>query len=495
MAKSIPFGSWTKFALAFSIAASAWAIADSTTAPTTSPATNPAPADAGNYTVVHRGDLNLALDFKGVFEPVQPFEVRLSPRRYHDDFIITHVVPPGAKVSKGDLLLELDTDKIDTAIAAAQNDLNIADANLAKAQADVQLGQQADAKSMSAAKQQLVDVQTQLKRWDDIDGSIALLANSMPSRIADYYVENADDELNELKKMYKSEDLTSETADIVMKRAIRVLGLQKLLDKTSHAANDRYADFESGIQREQFVNAVDQQTIGVAQLNATQVQSADLRQTSLVTAQAAEQQARKNLDQLQRDRQLFSIASGIDGIVVYGSFKHKTWTPIDPDHLAPGEKIQPDQMLLTVYQPGRLTLTAECPENQLAYFSAGTRVHVTPQAVPDLAYDGTCHVTSVVAESQGSSQIFNIAVDLPTVDPRLAPGYWADVNYNAGQRQNVLLVPVTAVWRDKVWVSTPNSKNPEPRTVVTGASDGRNVEIKSGLADGDSVLTQAPAGH
>ena len=146
------------------------------------------------------------------------------------------------------------------------------------------------------------------------------------------------------------------------------------------------------------------------------LQGSDLRQTSLVTAQAAAAEARKNLDQLQRDRELFSIASGIDGVVVYGSFRQKAWKTIEPDQLAPGEKVQADQVLLTVYQPGKLGLTAECPENQLGYFSAGTKVRVTPQAVPDLEYEGICQTPSVIAENQGQDQIFNIKVVLPGVD-------------------------------------------------------------------------------
>jgi multidrug efflux pump subunit AcrA (membrane-fusion protein) len=52
-------------------------------------------------------------------------------------------------------------------------------------------------------------------------------------------------------------------------------------------------------------------------------------------------------------------------------------------------------------------------------------------------------------------------------------------------------VPATAVWRGKVWTSPPGSNEEEARRVVTGASDGQDVEIKSGLAEGDTVLTQA----
>jgi multidrug efflux pump subunit AcrA (membrane-fusion protein) len=96
--------------------------------------------------------------------------------------------------------------------------------------------------------------------------------------------------------------------------------------------------------------------------------------------------------------------------------------------------------------------------------------------------------------------VFNIPVDLPTVDPHLAPGYTADVNYDAGTRHNVLLVPLTAVWRDKVWTTKPvpgikagqpGSSIDQARVVVLGASDGTDVEVKSGLSEGDVILTQA----
>ncbi len=40
-------------------------------------------------------------------------------------------------------------------------------------------------------------------------------------------------------------------------------------------------------------------------------------------------------------------------------------------------------------------------------------------------------------------------------------------------------------------MTKPGSPVEEPRSVVIGASDGRNLEIKSGLSEGESVLTNA----
>jgi multidrug resistance efflux pump len=480
-------------ALLTALAIATWITIGRADAPATA-STAPAPDTSGKTTLVRRGDLDLALDFQGVFEPVNPLVVRIRTKQYHDDFIVKHAIAAGTKVARGEVLLELESAKIDLAVAAAQNALNIAQANRAKAQADVSLGQQSDALAMSSAKNDLVNAQTSLKRWDDIDAGMQLLAAKLQSRISDFYVENDTDELDQLRKMYNSEELTNETADIVLKRAVRTLDLDTTTNKIAHSITDRYAQFEQGILREQLASRLGQETIGVSQLSAAQIQGKELRDAALVTARAAEAEASKNLDELRGDQGSFTITSGIDGIVVYGNFSQRAWHPIEPEQLAAGEKVQPDQILMTVYRPGDLQLSLQCPEGQTGYFSPGTKVRIVPLAMQDLNYDGICEAMSVIGEAQGPQQAFNLIVDLPSVDGRLAPGFAADVNLDAGTIHDVLLIPLTAVWRDKVWVSKPGpngTTTEEARIVTLGKSDGENVEIKSGLAEGDEVLTQA----
>jgi multidrug efflux pump subunit AcrA (membrane-fusion protein) len=277
---------------------------------------------------------------------------------------------------------------------------------------------------------------------------------------------------------------------------VRILDLETQISRIDHGLVDRYSQFEAGIMREQMSNSVNVQTVGVAQLGASQTQASELRQTSLVAARAAADEAQKHLDRLKRDREFFTVTSAIDGVVVYGSFNHQAWHPIEPDVLAPGQKAQMDQVLMTVYSPGKLRLAAQCPENQVSYFQPGTKVRVAPVALSDVAYQGVCQPPPAVTEAQGPRQVFNVIVDLPSVDPRLAPGFSADVNLDAGVCKGVLLVPATAVWRSKVWTAPPTSGAEEARRVVVGATDGQEIEIKSGLAEGDTVLTQAnrPAG-
>ena len=91
------------------------------------------PPDTGSRTEVRRGDLTLSLDLDGTFVPQGAAEIRIRPKEFSGDLIVAKTSANGAKVAKGDVLLELDTKKIDRQIAAAKNDLSVALANLTSA--------------------------------------------------------------------------------------------------------------------------------------------------------------------------------------------------------------------------------------------------------------------------------------------------------------------------------------------------------------------------
>ncbi len=77
----------------------------------------------------------------------------------------------------------------------------------------------------------------------------------------------------------------------------------------------------------------------------------------------------------------------------------------------------------------------------------------------------------------------------------LFAGMAATVVVDAGVAEDVLVVPVTAVQgsvqRGNVWVVGPDGAQ-EERAVVLGLTDGDQVEVREGLAEGDSVLAFVP---
>jgi len=80
-------------------------------------------------------------------------------------------------------------------------------------------------------------------------------------------------------------------------------------------------------------------------------------------------------------------------------------------------------------------------------------------------------------------------------DVQVFSGLPAKVTIAAGTAENVLLVPTTAVEGEagtgNVWVVAADGAT-EKRPVTLGITDGSNVEVKTGVAEGDEVLQFVP---
>jgi multidrug resistance efflux pump len=328
-----------------------------------------------------------------------------------------------------------------------------------------------------------------MKWWDQNDNQIVQLMMTISEKMGAFQVESSEDELAQLKKMYKSEDLTNETADIVLKRAVRILDIYKTMIQANALELKKGREYQIKIVREQLATQVDVAKQSVAQTEATLKQQAVTRQTATALAKVAVDTAADKLADLQKDAQQFKVVSEIDGIVSYGSFRNKAWTAIPAEQMKPGEKVQAQQVLLTVWEPTKLKIVSDVAESKLTSLPVGSKVRISPAIMPDVNYDGSVEHIEPIGAAKGEQQAFDFDATLGPVDAKIVPGYKAQVTLPAGKSEEVLIVPTAAVSKGRVWVKV--GEKEEARDVVVGRSDSTNVEIKSGLKEGEQVLKQA----
>jgi multidrug efflux pump subunit AcrA (membrane-fusion protein) len=105
---------------------------------------------------------------------------------------------------------------------------------------------------------------------------------------------------------------------------------------------------------------------------------------------------------------------------------------------------------------------------------------------------GTDAGSSGGTESASTGATVSCAVPAGT---RVFPGLAADITIPAGEAPDVLTLPTTAVEgladTGNVWIASDGGE-PEERAVGLGISDGKVVQITSGLAEGDMVLEFVP---
>ena len=73
----------------------------------------------------------------------------------------------------------------------------------------------------------MAEAEQNVKWFDTVDGPQMLKGVDIQLAMAKNQMNDEQDELDQLKKMYKSEELTNATADIVVKRAVRQLEMSK----------------------------------------------------------------------------------------------------------------------------------------------------------------------------------------------------------------------------------------------------------------------------
>jgi multidrug efflux pump subunit AcrA (membrane-fusion protein) len=255
------------------------------------------------------------------------------------------------------------------------------------------------------------------------------------------------------------------------------------------AREAKVKSFDYGVARQKLLFAIEQQKQALAELVARQQQQSTVRRTSLVSAQVAADKAQQKVDELRDDLEAFEFDAPFDGIAYAGEFLQGRWKDANPRLLREDEKLPAGQVIMTLIPKDKLRFVLEVPEDKLRWISAGLKVQVIPTGLPDASSTATCGDLPPAGVMREREQFFLIPAALDTVDPRLRPGQKATARIDLNLT-DVLVVPVTAVSKDRVKIVGPDGES-RWQGVVTGATDGEMIEIYSGLKEGDEIFTRA----
>jgi RND family efflux transporter MFP subunit len=143
-----------------------------------------------------------------------------------------------------------------------------------------------------------------------------------------------------------------------------------------------------------------------------------------------------------------------------------------------------------------LRLILPVPESAVPTVHIGQQVEVR---VPTLNRSFPGRVARFVEKVSLATRTMDTEVDVPNPSLVLIPGMYAEVNLTLDHRAKVLAIPVMAVDMDnsdaqpgaaqigQVLIVTPNNRV-EKRKVILGIESPKNVEVRSGLNEGDSVV-------
>ncbi len=193
--------------------------------------------------------------------------------------------------------------------------------------------------------------------------------------------------------------------------------------------------------------------------------------------------------QLQRLRELYqrSAVAGKDVVDAESDARQAETTLRETEGKLRQQGYDPAQ--LGALRAGEILAVADVPENRIGAARKGQVALLKFAAYPGEPMTGT--VVAVGETVDPATRTVHVTILLKDPAGRIKPGMFAKA-YIAEKTTAALQIPVSAVVsadaRDFVFVQIAPGRYVR-REVITALDDGRVVEIKSGLAPGDSVVT------
>jgi len=166
------------------------------------------------------------------------------------------------------------------------------------------------------------------------------------------------------------------------------------------------------------------------------------------------------------------------------------------DPVVPLSTYQEGTVLLTMAAMSDLLFRGTVDEIDVGKLKEGMPVTIKVGALPEAHVEGRLAKISLKARKQDNATVFPVEIALVnTHGAVLRAGYSANADIIIARRDSALMIPERLVTfagdSATVTVLLPDGKT-EVHKITTGLSDALNVEVLSGLADGDKVVEPAP---
>ena len=423
--------------------------------------------------------------------PSETTRIRLEPKAW-TVFEFTHLAAHGSKVAAGEVLVAFDTEDIDKKLTDEGRALATSELTHAQAEMDfsnlsetVPLKLDALRRAARIAKEENLYFTTTRRKTTEDHAAHAL-------KRAKETLENQQEELRQLTKMYAADDLVEETEEIILtrqrdavKHAEFALRMEQLdYDRTLKVTLPREADTLAASERET--------ALALAKGEADLPRHLKLQKIQLETATTALARDKESLAKLQADRKLFEIKAPGAGWFYYGNIEDGRWST--------GELLK--TLMLGGQAPVKRAFATFIPASSklalMAFVDDAAARSLTPELKGRATLAGREDLDIPVKLSK--------LADTPEPDGRyracfevswpagisIAPGSNAEVSLITYEKTAAIAVPTKALtftpagWTAEVKLADGKT---ERRPVKRGRASKTTSEILSGLEAGQVILT------
>ncbi len=462
-----------------------------------SDSTKPTPA-----TITLKQDkFRVELSLEGVLEAKNSYEVSFHAETW-SDFVVHSAVAQGTKVSKGDTLIEFDTIRIDEQLRDIEAGKKLAELGLEQSSLEVRLLEQSMPLELQVAERVARLAENDLQQFVSQDRELSKKQADFMVKMYANYLDYQKEELKQLEKMYKADDLTEETEEIILKRTRDSVEQVEFMNEMAKIDREQLLKIQLPRREDSLKESLNRTALTLQRARTTLPIALDKARLELERQKFERERAVERLARLQRDRQLMKITAPADGIVYYGQCQYGQWSSASSiaSRLRPGGRVSADEVIMTIVSPERFFVRATVPEKDLWQVRRGLTGTAQLTGYDDIKLPASVDELNTIPNPDGR-YLAALLIDAAQVSkdmPALAAGMTCKAKLTTYTKDDALLLSAKVVHVDKhdedqhyVWLPGTDDK-PVRRNVAVGRRTTEAIEIKKGLEVGEKVLRDAP---
>src|SRR5688572_9274253 len=451
-------------------------------------------APSGGVATAKKGDYRITVTEEGTFQARESVALKVTAQVFHQQMTITKIVDEGSTVAKDEVLIELDKGEIDRLISQAELELQAEKNNVVQAAEDLRVQKEQNAFDLNKAKEEVNAAERDLKKWEELEQPKKISEAKVVISDATQAVKDNENEVLHMEKMFEKEFVAKEKVD----KAKQALDKAKKTLEFAELTLRLLVEYDNIRETARLQTWLEDRKIWLSGKEVAVNAAINQRQAALLRAQTAERQKEDYLKKLNSDRNLMTIKSPSDGIVLYGDPRQRYWGG-QPMELKVGGKVHPHNPLVTIPDLSAYKVNLQVNEGDVNKVTPGLKVQIRPEAIPNTTFTGKVAKVSRVsgqqqwwASSDGGSK-FDVEIEMEGVDARIRPGMKCKSEILIEEVKGVLFVPIDSIFeKDGKTYCYVVASPAKAREVKVGRANQDVIEIVDGLNEGDRVTLYDP---
>lgn len=425
----------------------------------------------------------------GVLESLETMPVSVDLKRWSEMRIVS-VVPHGTEVKKGDVLIEFDPDKLKKQIRDLKLELPAKEADLRTSEMELAKLEETTPLLKEKARKAKEEAESDLAYFEEVSRPMRERDVAEDIKSTKNYLAYAEEELEQLKKMYEQDDLTEETEEIILQRAQNTVDNYKWMLEQTTERGDRTLNTTIPREQDRLTTAVKLRDIEWKTDEKNFDESLEKERLEIEKQRRGLTEAKLSLKEHESDLRKMKVKSPMDGVVYYGLAQRGKWTTAATldRKLIPGQSATLREVMMTVVDPEDLQLRVAVKEDQLRDLNAGDEGTASPKWNPDTELKVKVDSVAYVPFADNT---FDAILSIAEADAGIPmmPGMQMVAEVETYSKADAITIPASAVKKDGDNEAVV-LKGGKERKVETGRKSGEDVEIEKGLKAGDVILLE-----